>query len=266
MTAPVLLDIQDRVATVTLNRPAKMNALTAELLEQLIETGLSLRDDRRVRAVVLHGAGEHFCAGMDTSVLAGAEDRESFARRLQPMDDSPANFFQRPALVWSEVPVPVIAALSGVAYGGGLQIALGADLRIAGANTRCSLMEIRWGLMPDMGLTVTTRGLLRRDQLRELIYSGRVVEAEEAQQLGLVTRIDDDPLAAARTLAGQFAAQSPDAVRAAKALLNRAFDEDAAGALALEASLQAGILGGANQAEAVLANVQKRPPKFVDPD
>lgn len=264
MNDTVRLEVDSHVATVTLNRPQKMNALTLELLEALVDAGRSIRSDASVRAVVLRGAGDNFCAGMDTSVFAAGNVGGDNDSRMAPMQDSPANFYQRPALIWSEVEVPVIAALSGVVFGGGMQIALGADLRIAAPDTRCSIMEMRWGLVPDMGITVTSRGLLRRDHLRELVYSGRVVDADEALQLGLVSRIDPSPADAALALARQLAGQSPDAVRAAKQLLNHAFDDAPGDALAREARLQSSLIGRPNQVEAVMANVQKRAPEFRD--
>jgi len=183
---------------------------------------------------------------------------------MAPQGDSPANRFQRAAFAWREIPVPVICAIRGVAFGGGAQIALGADVRYAAADAKLSIMEIRWGLIPDLAISVTTSNLLRDDQLRELAYTGRVVSASEAFDLGLVTAVHDDPLQAARETARVIAGRSPDAIRAMKTMFNERRDLDAAQSLALEARLQSGIIGRPNQLEAVRANVERREPEFED--
>ncbi|MDZ7644217.1 MAG: enoyl-CoA hydratase-related protein [Woeseiaceae bacterium] len=195
-------------------------------------------------------------------VLGGGQ--RHLARAHAAVARQAGEFFQHAALAWHELPVPVIAALHGVVYGAGLQIAMGADLRIAAPSTRCSVMEIRWGIIPDMGLTATMRHLMRLDALRELVYTGRVVDADEARTLGLVTTVADEPQDAAMALARAIAASSPDAVRAAKRLLRHGFDDPVAASLAREAELQLGLLGTPNQAEAVRANLEKRVPRFTD--
>lgn len=250
------------VAVVTLSRPDKGNAINPDMFAALSATGRELAARPGLRAVVLTGAGEHFCTGIDVSSFQGDEDMSS---KLAPLDDTPANLFQDVACTWRDLPVPVIAALHGAVFGGGLQIAMGADLRIAHPHTRCSVMEVRWGIIPDMGLTATMRDSVRLDRLRELVYTGRIVDATEAERVGLVTRLADDPLEAAESLAAEIAARSPDAVRAAKRLLRDAFDRDVADALRLEARLQGELLGGANQREAVISNFEKREPRFRDP-
>ncbi len=264
MPQTVTTALHDHVAEVVLTRPEKRNAVNIDMFEALTDAAQALAGNPAVRAVVLHGAGEHFCAGIDTSVFSAGDPAE-LARRMQPLPGRVANLFQNAAIAWRDLPVPVIAALDGVVYGAGLQIAMGADLRIASPRVRCSIMEIRWGIIPDMGLTATMRHVVRHDRLRELTYTGRIVAADEARELGLVTAIAEEPLAAARELAAQIAGASPDAVRAAKTLLNTAFDEPEADALRSEVKLQLGVLGGANQREAVAANVERRVPKFSDP-
>jgi len=176
----------------------------------------------------------------------------------------PDNFFQRSAYVWKTLPVPVIAAVHGVAFGGGFQIALGADLRIARPDARFSIMEIQWGLVPDVALTQTVRDVLRLDVAKELVWTGRVVEGSEALALGLVTRLAEDPLAAALELAREIAGRSPDAIRAGKRLLEQAWHADPATGLALEARLQGGLIGKPNQVEAVKARFEKRAGRFQD--
>jgi enoyl-CoA hydratase/carnithine racemase len=180
-------------------------------------------------------------------------------------DASPANFAQRAAWIWTELPVPVIAAVHGVAYGGGLQIALAADLRLVAPDARLSVMEIKWGLVPDMSGTQTLRRLVRLDVAKDLTFTGRVVSGEEAVSIGLATRVAADPRAAALELAAEIAEKSPDAIRAGKQLLDRSGVASVAEGLALEESLQRGLIGGANQIEAVRANMERRPPRFADP-
>ena len=217
MTQVVRVEQDQHVALVSLSRPEKFNALNLETFQALIDTGKRLAADDSVRAVVLHGAGEHFCSGIDVAVFQGGGLGDAADSRMAPMEDSPANFFQRAALIWREMPVPVIAALHGIVYGGGLQVAMGADYRIAAPSTRCSVMELRWGIIPDMGISNSMRDTVRLDHLRELTYTGRVVDADEALALGLVSRISDEPLRAARELAASRrvaprspAAKSPD--------------------------------------------------------
>jgi enoyl-CoA hydratase/carnithine racemase len=183
---------------------------------------------------------------------------------LAPLPPSAANLFQRAAYAWRELPMPVICALNGTTFGGGLQIAAGADLRYAAADTRFSIMETKWGLIPDMAISVTLRNIVRADQLKELAWSARIFGAAEAQQLGIVTEIHDDPLAAARKVAEECANKSPEAIRGIKRLVNEAWHLTEADALALEAKLQLGIIGSTNQTEAVLANLEKRRPEFTD--
>jgi enoyl-CoA hydratase/carnithine racemase len=167
--------------------------------------------------------------------------------------------------VWRQVPVPVIAAIHGATFGGGLQVALGADMRIAAPDTQLSVMEIKWGLIPDMGISKTLLQLVRGDVAKELTFTGRIVEADEALALGLITRIADDPFVAALSLAKSIAEKSPHAIRAAKALFDQATDLDVAEAFKLETALQLPILGSENQMEALQAAMMKRPAKFSDP-
>jgi enoyl-CoA hydratase/carnithine racemase len=267
MTERVQVTIEGGVADVRLNRPEKLNALDRPMFEALVAAGQRLSADRSVRAVVLSGEGRAFCAGLDfASFMAMAGEGDPGAPLLDRRSaESPANFAQHAAWVWTEVPVPVIAALHGVVFGGGLQIALGADLRFAAPDAQLSVMEIRWGLVPDMSGTQTLRHLVRLDIAKELTFTGRIVEGREAAALGLVTRLAENPRAAALAMAREIAEKSPDAIRAGKRLLNQAPLLTVGDGLALEARLQRGLLGSANQVEAVGANMQKRAPKFSDP-
>lgn len=263
MTERISIEKSGRVVTVMLNRPEKFNALDPQTFAELDETARSIAGDGSARAVVLCGAGPNFCAGIDTGFFANADSGIDEAA-MTPTDGSPANLFQRAAYAWRELPIPVICALTGIAYGGGLQIALGADLRFASPDARFSIMESKWGLVPDMAITTTLRHVLPPDRVKELAWSARVFGAEEALQLGLVTAIHEDPLAAATEAADQYARRSPDAIRAIKKLINEGWNLPEAGALSLEARLQLGVMGKSNQVEAVRANLEKREPDFGD--
>lgn len=266
MSERVRIDIENHVATVTLNRPDKNNAIDMAMFEALIDAGDSLKDAPTVRAVVLHGAGNNFCAGIDVSVFGGEGIGAVGAGLMNPRDGSPANIFQSAAWVWQEVPVPVIAALQGAVFGGGLQVALGADIRFAAPDVQMSIMEIKWGLIPDMAISSSARHLLRIDKFRELAFTGRIVDGNEALDTGLVTSLTANPLAAANALAREVVGRSPDAIRALKTLLHDTWQSATPGSMRREAELQLAVMGGANQAEAVLANMEKRAPDFGDPE
>lgn len=263
MSDRVEVSVQDHVGEVVLNRPEKFNALDTETFSALDAAARSMDADKSVRAVILRGAGDNFCAGIDLGVLQGGG--EDVARTLlAPVPGSPANLAQRAAYAWRELPVPVICALQGIAFGGGFQIAMGADLRYAAPDVQLSIMEVKWGLVPDMAITATLRHVLAPDRAKELAFTADVFDAEEALRLGIVTRIEDDPVASARRMAATIADRSPDAVRGIKRLINEGWTMPEADALALEATIQAPLLGGANQVEAVLANLQKRKANYVD--
>lgn len=263
MKERVKTSMDGHVAHVMLNRPEKYNALDLAMFNALGEAADALANASTVRAVVLHGAGDHFCAGIDISVL-NSHDVKIDATMLAPLAPSAANLFQRAAYAWRELPMPVICAVQGTTFGGGLQIAAGADLRYAAADTRFSIMETKWGLIPDMAISTTLRDIVRADRLKELAWSARVFNAAEAEQLGVITGIEDDPLAAATRIAQECAARSPEAIRGIKRLVNEAWHLSEADSLALEAELQLSVIGAPNQAEAVVANLEKRPPVFSD--
>lgn len=263
MTDRVTITINEHVADVTLNRADKMNALDLEMFTALIAAADSIAEDSSVRAVVLHGAGGNFCAGIDISVF-GSPDLNFAEALATPLSPSPANFFQRTAYAWRELKVPVICALEGVVFGGGLQVALGADIRYASSDAKLSIMESKWGLIPDMAMSTTLRDLVAPDKVKELAWTARVLDGDAACSLGLVTAVVDDPLAASHALAKECASRSPDAIRGIKTLVNAAWQVSETEALALEAKLQSGIIGGVNQTEAVAANLGKRKPEFRD--
>ncbi len=263
MGSTVAVEIDAHIANVTLNRPAKKNAVSLEMFAELGEIGNRIAADSAVRAVILSGAGDCFCAGIDTAIFAG-NGQGIDAAAMAPQTPSPANLFQRAAYVWREVPVPVICAIRGVAYGAGLQIALGADIRYAAPDARFSIMEAKWGLIPDMAISVTARAVVPLDRLKELAYTARTVAAAAALDLGLITAVHDDPLAAARKTAHEIASRSPSAVRSMKQLFGTGWLATEAELLALEARLQAALLGAEHQRESVLANIEKRAPIFSD--
>lgn len=266
MTELVTIDIDQGVADVRLNRVDKYNALSPDMFQAIIEAGESLADNRQVRAVVLSGNGRGFCAGLDMGSFQGMAGNEGGGGTggLLKRDERPENHAQRPAYVWKRLPMPVIAAIHGVAFGGGCQIALGADIRFAAADARLSVMEIKWGLVPDMSLTQTLRDLVPLDVAKELTFTGRILSGEEAHALGLVTHVAEDPLAAALELAREIAGKSPDAIRAGKKLLEESWHADERSGLELESKLQTDLIGSPNQIEAVKANFEKRAPQFAD--
>jgi len=263
MSDLVTIAIKDHVADVRLNRPDKYNALNPAMFQAVIEAGKAVAENRSIRAVVLSGEGRGFCAGLDFEGFVEM-GKDGGIGLLERTKDGPANAAQMTGYVWKQVPVPVIAAIHGVAFGGGLQIALGTDIRFASPDARLSVMEITWGIIPDMSGTQTMRDLVRLDVAKELTFTGRIVEAAEAARLGLVTRVCNDPLAEAHTLAREIADRSPHAVAAAKRLLETAWHSSIEEGLKLEETLQLTLMGTPNQIEAATAKFEKRPPKFTD--
>ncbi len=254
----------DHVAHVILNRPEKKNAMSLDMFGDLPDAAAELATKPGLRAVVMSGARGCFCAGLDLSVmqtLVGKLDQVK-DRMLNPAPGEAANFYQRPVTCWQALEVPVIAAVQDVAFGAGMQLALAADFRIAAPDARLSIMEAKWGLIPDMGITQSLPKLVRADLAKELIMTARVLDAHSAADFGLLTYVDDSPLDRAFAMADEIAARSPDAIRAAKRLVEEAWALPPAEALHLEALLQSEILGAPNQLEAVAANMQGRPPKY----
>jgi enoyl-CoA hydratase/carnithine racemase len=253
---------EDGVADVRLNRPDKMNALDPEMFADIIEAGSLLQRMKGLRVVVLSGEGRAFCAGLDLA---------NFSR--PPAPDEPlitertygnANKFQQVSMQWRKLPVPVIAALHGACVGGGLAIASGADLRIAHPETRMSIMEMKWGLVPDMGGYALWRGLVRDDVLRELIYTNREFSGAEAQTLGLATYVDANPHTRALAIARDIANRNPHAIRAAKRLQAGMIERETDAILLEESIEQHGIMRSRNQVEAVMAAMERRKPNFED--
>jgi enoyl-CoA hydratase/carnithine racemase len=252
----------DGVAQVRLTRGDKMNALDPEMFARIIEAGEMLAKTKGVRAVVLSGEGRAFCAGLDTSRFSQAPDPDEPA--LPERTHGNANRAQQAAMIWRKLPVPVIAALHGVCFGGGLQIASGADIRIAHPDTRMAIMELKWGLVPDMGGYALWRGLVRDDVLRELVYTNREFTGAEAHVLGLATYVDNDPHKRATQIATEIAHRNPHAIRAAKRL-QAVMQEGTTDEILMEESVeQHAIMRTGNQIEAVMAGMAKRKPEFED--
>ncbi|WP_158669385.1 crotonase/enoyl-CoA hydratase family protein [Bradyrhizobium guangdongense] len=264
MSDRVRLSIDDGVAHVRLNRPDKMNALDPAMFEAIVDAGTQLRSRNDIRVAVLSGEGRAFCAGLDLDRLLATVKHEpllpsvDLTRRTHGI----ANYAQHLVWLWRELPVPVIAAVHGVAFGGGLQLALGADLRYLAPDTKLAVIETKWGLVPDMCGTQLMRHLAREDVVRELTYTGRIFSADEALTYGFATRLADDPVAAALATARDIAGRSPDAIRAAKRLLNLSATCDAASGLAAETAEQAGLLGSVNHLEAARSNLERRAPRW----
>ena len=265
----VKVTISGGVADVRLVRADKMNALDAAMFQALVTTSEQLAGEKGLRAVVLSGEGRAFCAGLDMGRFAAMKEDGGNGiaggkkRDLAIRTHGLANFPQAAVWGWRQLPVPVIAAIQGVAFGGGFQLALGADMRFLSPDARMSIMEIKWGLVPDMAGTPILASLVRADILRELTFTGRIFSAQEAFNYGLATRICDDPRAAAFEVAREIAGKSPDAIRAAKRLLNN-LSVDPGPALLAESVEQMKLMGSANQLEAVRANIEKRAPHFAD--
>lgn len=258
----VRTEVSDGVADVRLVRGDKHNALDWDMFLALDAASDELSGRPDVRAVVLSGEGPSFCSGLDfpSFMSKPARMQELFGRR----ESDPANLAQRVTYDWQRLAVPVIAALHGNCLGGGAQLALGADIRIAAPRTRLCVMEVKFGVVPDMGITQTLPTLVGLDVAKELTFTARFVEADEALRLGLVTRIADDPRAGAHELASAIAAHSPDAVRAAKRLLNDAARSRSEEVLALEEALQRELLGSPNQLAAVQAAMSGEPAEFAE--
>jgi enoyl-CoA hydratase/carnithine racemase len=271
MSDRVTISITDGIADVRFNRADKRNALDGDQFLAIAEAGEALKHDADVRVVVLSGEGASFCAGLDFGSfqqMAGGADASDAPRDGNPgsmKEGRITHLGQQACWVWQEVPVPVIAAVHGHALGGGIQIALGADIRIVHPDTQMSVRELHWGLVPDMTGTHMLGQLVRADIAKELVFTARVFDGREAFALGLATRLSDHPLEDAMVMAAEIAGRSPDAVRAAKALINGGLHRHAAEQFAAERAHIGSLIGRPNQVEAVMANFEKRPANFVSP-
>jgi enoyl-CoA hydratase/carnithine racemase len=249
MTNRIEYTVEEQIAKVRLNRPEKHNALDYQTFLAIASTQREIARDSTVRAVVVSGAGVDFCSGLDVKSMM--QDRRAMRRLLWKWRPWRPNLAQRVGMGWRELPVPVIAAIHGRCWGGGLQIALGADLRVVSPKASLSIMESRWGLIPDMGGTLALRDLISRDQAMWLTMSAAELSGEEALRHGLATAVDDEPLEAASAMAARLAERSPDAVGGVKKLYRKSWTGSAGLALARETIYQLRVLSSANQRIAV---------------
>lgn len=256
MTDRVRLEVRDHIATVTLTRADKHNGMDLAMLEAVRGAARKLRKDRGVRAVILHGDGPSFCAGLDVKAVFGSPKAAAagFAALWSPV----RNRFQDWSMAWREVPAPVIACIHGNCFGAGIQLALGADIRIATADAKISVMESKWGLIPDMGGAALLRELVPVDVAKELAMTGRILDGTQAHALGLVTHLSAEPMAQALVLAAELRTRSPDAVAAAKFLMQDAWGSGESRALSAERRWQRRLLGSRNQRIAVARNLEKK--------
>lgn len=267
MPERVLVSITDGIADVRLNRPDKLNALDGAMFEAICESGEALKTDPSVRVVVLSGEGRGFCAGLDLSTfqaMAGSADTAGAADSVAIMSTQGriTHLGQQICWVWQELDVPVIAAISGPALGGGLQLALGADIRIVAPDAKLSVLESRWGLIPDMTGTGMLPALVGLDVAKELTFTGRILSGDEAVAIGLATRVAEDPRGAAMALAADLTTTSPDALREGKRLLNLSGTRPLAEQFADERATMRSLIGTPNQVESTRAYFEKRPPRF----
>lgn len=265
MNDRVSITVENHVADVRLTRADKMNALDPAMFEGIIAAGEELAAMRGVRVVVLSGEGRSFCAGLDmASMVGGGASASGGIKSLTDRTHGNANTFQQVAMLWRKLPIPVIAAVHGVCFGGGLQIASGADIRVVTPDARLAVMEMKWGLIPDMGGYALWRGMVRDDLLRELTYTNREFSGADALELGFATYVDDNPHARAMGIAREIANRNPDAMREAKALFNEYADLDEDAILMAESVRQNRVIRTPNQIEAVMSQMQKRAANFYD--
>lgn len=257
----VRFDVRDEVAYVTMVRTDKYNALDWDMLKALVDTAGKIGRDKTIRAVILQGEGKAFCSGLDFPSFT--KKPSLMVRGFLKYGIRTTNLFQEVAWCWRRLPVPVIAVIHGYCYGGGVQIALGADFRFTTPDCEFSLLEAKWGLVPDMTGTVTLRELLPMDQAKLLVMTGRMFTGTEAAALSLVTAVSVNPLAQAERLIAEIKERSPDSVAATKQLFQETWVAGVRRAFSRESRIQLGLLLGKNQKIAVKANFKKEKPEFL---
>jgi len=245
MLDPVLIDIKNEIAFVTLNRPNKHNALNMAMFTAIDNATKRLRKDKSIRAVIVNGEGVDFCTGLDVkSVMSSGANAAKLLFKWLP---GQSNLAQRVSSAWRKVPVPVIMVLHGRVWGGGLQIALGGDFRIASPNTSFSIMEAKWGLIPDMGGTLAFKEQMPVDQAKLFAMTGQEISSDLALSYQLITETSEDPMSRALELANNFKRQSPDALAGVKRLYNNAWSKSQRFALAKESWYQIKVMFSKNQ-------------------
>lgn len=258
--ARVLFEVRQEIAFVTLNRSEKYNGLDRAMLEALVAVHQKISADKTIRAVIINGAGRGFCSGLD--IMSFKNNPLKIRSLLKKEPGNPANLVQQVSFLWRSLPVPVIAVIHGKCFGGGLQIAMGADFRFASEDAELAILEAKWGLVPDMAGMLAWREVLRGDVLRELVYTGRTIDAQEALAIGLVSKVCSEPLMNAEQFAQQLRQRSPDSIAAAKILINEMWSASPAEVLDLETRLQQQVLGKWNQLAAASRNLRKKPLQY----
>lgn len=268
MTEAVIVESSRGIVTVSLNRPEKRNAIDGEIIDGLLGAIESIKADRSARVVVLTGAGDGFCAGLDMAnmgdMLSGDLTADSAADAYDELSPAGANRVQQLGWGWQELPIPVIAAVHGAAMGGGLNLALGADIRVVAPDAKLGFVEISFGLLPDMSATQSLRHLVGLERMKELILTGRRFTGVEAYDYGLAATLSTDPLEDALAIARTIAGRNPDAVRAAKKLLNDAVFSSTHDGLVAESNCSRELLGTPNQIEAVMSTFERREANFTE--
>lgn len=268
MTNAVLVNYDNGIADVRINRPEKRNAINSDVIQGLLTAADEINANPQIRVVVLSGEGKGFCAGLDMAnigaMASGDLTTDSVGNAYDDLSPAGANLVQRLGWVWQELPIPVIAAVHGGAMGGGLNVALGADIRIVDPNAKLGFVEIGFGLLPDMSGTQALCQLTHLDRVKELIFTGRKFTGAEAYQYGLATQLSDTPLDDALVMARTIANRSPDAIRAAKKLLNAIPHSSVREGLIAESNCSRELMGTENQLEAVMATFEKREANFKD--
>jgi enoyl-CoA hydratase/carnithine racemase len=269
MSDAVLVEIDQGVADVRINRPEKRNAVDSEVMKGLLDTIQRLREDASVRCVVLSGEGKGFCAGLDMAsfgdMISGDLTTDSAAEAYDDIDEDGASRVQRLGWGWQQLEIPVIAAIHGGAMGGGLNIALGADIRVIAPDAKLGFVEITFGLLPDMSATQSLRHIAALDRIKELVFTGRTFSGEEAYEYGLATLLSATPRETALEMARTIVQKNPEAIRASKLLLNNSMMDSTRNGLIAESNCSRALMGTANQLEAIVASLEARPPTFTDP-
>ena len=265
MSEFIKFTLKNNIATITISRPEKKNALTLDMLQRLTDIGENLKSENNLLCVLITGKDGIFCSGIDITNFAQlAKNKNLLNSLMDPLEGLPYNTMQKPCIIWQELAVPVIAILEGPVFGAGLQLALGADIRISAPTAEFSIMETKWGLIPDMGITETLPKLMNYDQALLATLTSALINAEKAYELGLITICTENPYEKGIKLTEELGSKSPDALRAAKTLYRKAWRKANNDNLQLEALLQTQLIGTSNQMEAVFANIEKRTPNFSE--
>jgi len=257
MTPPerVKFYVENHIAYVVLNRPDKHNGIDKAMVVELVNTANHIRRQRDIRCVILSGEGPSFCAGLDFNYVA--KHPSMVVRFFAKLPWTKDNMFQRVAHIWRDLPVPVISVVHGNCFGAGMQIVLATDYRIVMPDAQLSIMEMKWGLIPDMSGTVTLSRLTRIDIAQELTMTGRIFTGEQGAEYGLVSCVSATPMKNAEQLAQTICKQSPDAIAATKYLFKKTWKSETRLSLFWERITQLRLLGRKNQKIAMKNGLSK---------